>query len=176
LGQTAPGPLRSKRQTNFRVRTAEFSADSETLERRLRDDRPSTAALGCTQLQPVIVVHKGIRVAQVNPVLGSYVEPHTTLISSGPFTSGVAVDTVAPFLTVILTVIGAAVNVAAAVWLLAASNPDNERYTDDGTRNAGPQRSQVVPASVRDQRKIAALTMIGTTILVVAAILDFAVA
>ena len=85
-------------------------------------------------------------------------------------------ETWALFLTVILTVIGAAVNVAAALWLLAASNPDNERYTDDGTLYPGPQRSQVVPALVRDQRKIAALTMLGTTILVVAAILDFAVA
>jgi hypothetical protein len=44
-----------------------------------------------------------------------------------------------------------------ALWLLAASNPDNERYTDDGTLYPGPQRSQVVPALVRDQRKIAAL-------------------
>jgi hypothetical protein len=102
--------------------------------------------------------------------------PHTTLISSGHFTSGVAVETWALFLTVILTVIGAAVNGAAAVWLLAASNPDNERYTDDGMLYPGRQRSQVVPALVRDQRKIAALTVLGTTILVVAAILEFAAA
>jgi hypothetical protein len=74
----------------------------------------------------------------------------------------------------VLTAIGAVLNVGAAVWLLAASNPDSERYTDDGMLYPGQQRSRVVPALVRDQRKIAALTVLGTTLLLVAAVVEFA--
>jgi hypothetical protein len=73
----------------------------------------------------------------------------------------------------VLTVCGAALNAGAAVWLLSTSNPHSDRYTDDGMLYPGQQRSQVVPELVRDQRKIAALTVVGSTLLVMASVLAF---
>jgi len=74
----------------------------------------------------------------------------------------------------LLGVVGAAFNLVAAVWLVMGSNPESERYTDDGELYPGRQVSRVVPNLVRDQRKIAALVVIGSTLLLAAAGLAFA--
>ncbi|MDN5759525.1 MAG: hypothetical protein L0H59_13515 [Tomitella sp.] len=72
-----------------------------------------------------------------------------------------------------LTVVGAVVNLAGAAWMLCGFNPDSPRYTDDGPLYPGGQKSSVVPRLLQDQRRVAAVAVIGSTLLTVGAVLVF---
>jgi len=71
----------------------------------------------------------------------------------------------------IFAAIGTLLGLAAALWLLLGSNPNSERYRDDGPLYPGRQRSKVGPVIVREQRQIAGLVTAGSTFQVTAAIL-----
>lgn len=75
--------------------------------------------------------------------------------------------------SLIVTGIGAALNLYAAWWLVWSSTPDDPRYTDDGMLYPGPQESKVVPALVRDQRKIGAVVLAGNVFLLAGVALAF---
>jgi hypothetical protein len=47
----------------------------------------------------------------------------------------------------LLGAVGAAFNLVAAVWLVMGSDPESERYTDDGELYPGRQVSRVVPVA-----------------------------
>jgi hypothetical protein len=72
----------------------------------------------------------------------------------------------------ILAVIGTALGLGAALWLLG-SNPDSERYSDDGMLYPRLQRSKVGPVIVREQRRIAGLVVAGNPFQLAGAVLAF---
>ena len=73
----------------------------------------------------------------------------------------------------ILTIVGALLNFYAAWWLVWSSKPDDPKYTDDGMLYPGRQVSKVVPALVRDQRRIGAVVLVGNSFLLAGAVLAF---
>lgn len=77
----------------------------------------------------------------------------------------------------VVAVVGALVTAGAAVWSWLGFSADNPKYHDDGMLYPGPQRSQVLPALLRDQRRVTsvlavggALQLVGTVLALVAAI------
>jgi len=72
--------------------------------------------------------------------------------------------------TVVLGILGALVSLIGALWLLLGFSPGSERYTDDGMLYPGPQRSQVVPRLLRDQRRVSAVIVTGTALQLLAAV------
>lgn len=73
---------------------------------------------------------------------------------------GVAVE----FFGLWSAVAGCAVSAVGAVWLLVGFSPNNPKYVDDGMLYPGVQRSQVLPQLLKDQRGVASLVVIGTTL------------
>jgi hypothetical protein len=71
----------------------------------------------------------------------------------------------------IFATVGALLGLAAALWLLLGSNPNSERYQDDGPLTPGRQQSKVGPIIVREQRRIAALVTAGSMFQLVGAVL-----
>lgn len=71
----------------------------------------------------------------------------------------------------ILAVIGTALGLGAALWLLLGSDPSAQRYRDDGPLYPGRQRSLVGPIIVREQRRIAALVTAGSAFQLAGAVL-----
>lgn len=75
--------------------------------------------------------------------------------------------------SLIVTAIGTAVSLVGAMWLVLSSKPDNPRYIDDGLLYPGRQESKVVPALVRDQRKVGIVVAAGNAIVLVGVFLSF---
>jgi hypothetical protein len=73
----------------------------------------------------------------------------------------------------IVTGIGTAVSLYGAAWLVWSSKPDDPRYNDDGMLYPGHQTSKVVPALVRDQRKVGIIVAVGNAIVLVGVFLSF---
>lgn len=71
----------------------------------------------------------------------------------------------------VITVIGAIVNLIGACLLLWGFDESNPRYVDDGMLYPGQQTSRVVPNLLHDQRRVAVLTVVGSTLLLAGAVL-----
>ncbi len=72
-----------------------------------------------------------------------------------------------------MTVVGAVVNLAGAAWTLCGFNPEDPRYKDEGLLYPGQQVSKAVSRLLRDQRRVSAVTVMGSTVLTVGAVLVF---
>jgi len=66
--------------------------------------------------------------------------------------------------------VGGAISVTAAVWLLVGFSPNNPRYSNDGPLYPGMQRSLAVPQLLKDQRGVAALVVTGSSIQLLGAV------
>ncbi|MGB9139339.1 MAG: hypothetical protein WCB73_19345 [Pseudonocardiaceae bacterium] len=72
-----------------------------------------------------------------------------------------------------MTGIGTAVSLYGAAWLVWSSKPDDPRYNGDGMLYPGQQTSKVVPALVRDQRKVGIVIAVGNAIVLAGVFLSF---
>lgn len=61
----------------------------------------------------------------------------------------------------VITVLGLAISLAGAGWLLVKIRPDDPRYVDDGMLFPGPQHSVVLPRFIRDQQRPSIVVVIG---------------